>query len=200
MESQHDVDPGTNVVTFKSNAAYPYYMFSNFFETDVYFEDEIFPSSEHAFQASLFPSDQRSILTKKGLLGSWSVEAFMYFYKNRSKAEDKMKWWSKKKQIGVLAKMYAKRTPNKKDIDFEKCEFLFKQVLFSKYTQSKDIFKLLLSTKNSYLLELDISANRRWVKEKIQTRWGGMIINGRVVGKNQMGALHMWLRDELLKL
>ena len=200
MEEQHDVSPPGGVYSFNSNAKFPFYKLSNFFASDVEFEGDTYPSSEHAFQAGLFPNEQRSILTKNGLFGSWSIEAFMHFGFNRERAEKKMKYWSKKDQIGIYAKMYANRAKNKKDIGRDKCELLFKGILMAKYTQNHQLAEILLSTRDAYLMEFDKGAQKLWENKQIKHRWAGMIVNGKVVGNNQMGALHMWTRSELEKM
>jgi len=51
-----------------------------------------------------------------------------------------------------------------------------------------------MNTGKSYILEFDKSATRLEKEGKV-SRWGGMIVNNKVVGHNQMGGMMMWLRD-----
>ena len=54
MQSQHEIKiEGRNVVAFFSNAKPPLHLLSNFAEMPVVLNGKEFPSSEHAFQASL---------------------------------------------------------------------------------------------------------------------------------------------------
>jgi len=63
-----------------------------------------------------------------------------------------------------------------------------------KFEQYPEFKGLIMNTGKSYILVFDKSATRLEKEDKV-SRWGGMIVNNKVVGHNQMGGMMMWLRD-----
>lgn len=198
MEPQHDkVVDGGSVISFSSGAKYPFFKLSNFYETPVHYMGTYFPCSEHAYQARLFPNAV-NLFECGGPLSTLSVEAFQYLGFNQKDAEKKYKYWSKKNMVGVLSKMYATRQKKfKKKMDEQECKNTFLEILFAKYTQNEELFKILKGTQDKYLLEFDRGATRKWNKYKIKSRWAGMVVENKVVGDNQQGVLHMMIRDKI---
>tara|TARA_B100000214_G_scaffold375599_1_gene363165 strand:- start:5737 stop:6342 length:606 start_codon:yes stop_codon:yes gene_type:complete len=187
MQMSHE-----NVVSFNSSAKYPYYKFSNFYETKIVYKGMTYPSSEHAFQSQLVDDDLKKHFTIDGTIGSLTKEAFEFVGVKSDKSHQKVDYWKKKRMIGILAKQAVKMF-KKKNISAEECKNIFIDILVEKYKCS-DLNQLLLGTESKYLLEFDKSASRLKSKGK-KCRWGGMIIDEKIVGSNQQGILHMHVRD-----
>ena len=121
-------------------------------------------------------------------------------YKKADVAAKKASFWKRKKNIGILAKMISKRAwlekrgIQKLRISEVECESIFEGILMAKYESNPELKKILLDTGDRYLLEFDRAAGRL-EKEGKRSRWGGMIVDGKVVGRNQMGALMMKVRE-----
>lgn len=198
MEPQHNKSVDSDsVISFWSGAKYPYYKMSNFFQVPVRYLGVDYPCSENAFQAQLFPN-AIDLFCCDGVLGSLTVEAFLFLGYSQEEAEKKCKHWSKKNMVGILSKMYANRHVSmKKNISEQECKTVFLDILYAKYTQNPELSKLLISTGKKYLLEYDKGANRTWLKHNKKVRWAGMIVNNKVVGDNQQGFLHMLTRQTL---
>lgn len=201
MEPQHGklVDEN-NIVKFFSNVKPPLNLLSNFFETKVVIDGRVYPSSEHAFQAML--SLDSDAFTLDSEIGKLTPEACRYVGYPNDKMHDKCKTWSKKKNVGILAKMLISKHDKlglKRTVTCEECEALFKKILLEKFRTNSIARKVLLDTKDAYLYEFVKSSNRRFQKNGEIERWGAMIVDGKVVGDNQMGALMMWVRKELLE-
>lgn len=198
MEPQHNkVVDGHSVVSFSSGAKFPFFKLSNFYETPVHYLGTEFPCSEHAYQSQLFP-DAIQLFQNGGILSVLSVEAFLYLGFKQKEAEKKYKYWSRKNMVGILSKMYATRQKKyKRKMDEQECKTTFLDILYAKYTQNNELFNILRNTKDSYLLEFDRGAERKWNKYQIKTRWAGMVVDNKVVGNNQQGVLHMLIRHKL---
>jgi len=200
MQSQHDIKiEGRNVVAFFSNAKPPLHLLSNFAEMPVVLNGKEFPSSEHAFQASLSKGLENHFTTDSKI-GTLTTEAFITAGFKHNKIQGKCAHWSKKKNIGILAKAYIKllkKVGQKRDVSHQECESLFKTILLDKYRRNWYAKKVLLDTGDAYLLEFCRGAGREYKKNGFINRWGGMVVDGKVVGHNQMGSLLMWVRDEL---
>ena len=200
MEAQHGrlVDE-KNVIQFFSNAKPPLNMLSNFFETEVVLDGKVYPSTEHAFQAQL--SLHPEVFTLTSEIGKLTPEACHFVGFPESKMHAKCEFWSKKKNVGILAKMLISKHDKlglKRRATREECEHLFKKILLEKFRKNSTARKVLLDTKDAYLYEFVRSSNKRFQKNGEIERWGAMIVDGKVVGDNQMGALMMWVREELL--
>lgn len=199
MEPQHGklVDEN-NVVKFFSNAKPPLNLLSNFFETKIEIDGKVYPSSEHAFQAML--SLDSDAFTSNSEIGKLTPEACHFVGFSKDKMHDKCKLWSKKKNVGILAKMLISKHDKlslKRTVTRGECEALFKKILLEKFRTNSVARKVLLDTKDAYLYEFVKSSNRSFQKNGEIERWGAMIVDGKVVGDNQMGALMMWVREEL---
>lgn len=202
MEPQHgrSVDAAT-AIAFHSNAKAPYNILSNFHEVEVIRNGVSFPSSEHAFQAALSREGVRDF-TSESKIGKLTPEACALVGFPKKKLKEKCDYWKKKENVGILAKKLIRKHKlrnSKREIDRAECESLFKEILLDKYTRNPHAKKVLLDTHDAYLYEFVRSSNARFQKTGEIERWGAMIVDGKLVGDNQMGALMMWVRDEIRK-
>lgn len=200
MQSQHGIQvDDRKVMSFFSNAKPPLHLLSNFAEMVVVLNGEEYPSSEHAFQASL-SKERKEDFTKNSKIGTLTTAAFITAGVKHTEIKKKHAYWSKKRNIGILAKMYIKvlkQSGQKRVLSFQECETLFKRILLDKYIRNPHAKKVLLDTGDAYLLEFCRGAEKDYKKNGEINRWGGMIVDGKVLGHNQMGALMMWVREEL---
>lgn len=188
------------MITFYSGAKASHYLLSNFSACFVYYEGLWYPSSEHAFQASLVPPGMReNLFSVKSDIAELTPAAFVAVGVPVKDAEKKVKYWAKKNMIGILAKMRINRTRSKLTLSKEECENAFIDILLSKYTLNQEHRKTLLSTGEAFLLEFVRSSVAKFDKEGKIDRWGGMMRNGQVVGHNQQGSLQMHVRSILQK-
>ena len=194
------VDPA-NVVTFYSGGKAPFCGLSNFAacENGVEFKGKIYPTSEHAFQADL--STTPNVFEASGPFCELTEEAFVKLGVKPADAPKKVKFWSGKKMVGILAKMKINRQKKQgatKSVTKEEAISAFRTILKRKYTRNPHLRSTLLSTKGKRLLEFVRSAERNYKKGVVE-RWGGMILDGKIIGHNQMGAIMESVRDELLE-
>jgi predicted NAD-dependent protein-ADP-ribosyltransferase YbiA (DUF1768 family) len=82
----------------------------------------------------------------------------------------------------------------KVDVGFDECRIIFKTVLVAKLEAFQEFRELLYGTGSKYLFEFSRNAERRSLKGTT-IKWGAMIVDNKVIGHNQMGALMMWLRE-----
>ena len=118
----------------------------------------------------------------------------------KNEAAEKCKRWSKKRNVGILAKMLIgihKERGRTRALGRDECEALFKKILLDKFTRNAEARKVLLGTGDAYLCEFVRSSRKRFEKHGQVERWGGMIVDGKVIGENQTGALMMWVRSRL---
>ena len=112
---------------------YPYYEFSNFYETPIVIDGEIWPSTEHYFQA------QKFIDPESDTSGEHVDEHVMNVRIAKSPAE--------------AARMGRDRSlPLRSDWEDVKDEVMFK-ALAAKFTQHKDLYDLLMSTEDALIVE-----------------------------------------------
>ena len=204
MQSQNNRDVnGMTITSFNSNSVMPLNILSNFNGYEIKFDGIIYPSNEHAFQAHLIAEENRFLYSVEGPYSKLDVETFRHFFPKLTddKLANKVTYWAKKSNVGILAKMASKPKNLSKHhnivrivISKEDCEELFKRILMCKFEQYLEFKRLIMNTGKSYILEFDKSATRLEKEDKV-SRWGGMIVNNKVVGHNQMGGMMMWLRD-----
>ena len=201
MESQHGQYVGDReVLPFHSGATSPMCKLSNFYECVVEYKGVWYPSSEHAFQAQRVPAEMReAMFGVHSEIGKLTPQAFEAVGVKKEKCESKKKFWGKKHMIGILAKMRINRIPGDKKLHFdkEKVERVFKEILMAKYKSNMELKDILLATEDKYLLEFTRAAFRKNLSEP--PRWAGGVDKEtkKIVGENQMGALMMFVRDEL---
>jgi predicted NAD-dependent protein-ADP-ribosyltransferase YbiA (DUF1768 family) len=187
--------------------------FSNFHlcSNGVELDGLVYPSSEHAYQASCkFAEADRPHFASGGKLAGFDGMS-LFYPEAAAKAKDtvtgKTAYWSKKSMVGIIAKL-AQGQPakaglvrtSKLDMD-SKCA-QFKRILLSKYRRHPELKAGLLATGDRYLLEFCKGAKRRELTGNEPERWGGIAeeqSDGRwyVFGDNAMGKLMMAVRDEL---
>ena len=175
-------------------------MLSNFYATVIQFDGKVYPSTEHAFQAQL--SVHLEAYTLTSAIGKLTPEACHLVGFPDNKKHAKCDFWSKKDMVGILAKMLIAKHAQlglKQKVTREESEDLFKKILLEKFRSNSTARKVLLDTKDAYLYEFVRSSNKRFQKNGEIERWGAMIVDGKVVGDNQMGALMMWVRKKLRK-
>lgn len=169
------------------------------------------PSAEHLYVMLMRMNDGFDEVMKMGELNEETC-ARMW----GDEFEKKLKYWSKKKMVGILPKMMMKRARKvngivrharvvKKnglfEIDVkadESEEWALQRAVWRvihelKY-RNEEVREVLLSTQGMELIEFNKSAARANSK----VIWGGMLIDGKVVGMNMMGKFLGKFRDELL--
>jgi predicted NAD-dependent protein-ADP-ribosyltransferase YbiA (DUF1768 family) len=188
---------GEPVLKFWSNGSPDFYKLSNFqyIEGGIQpFDDQlVFPSTEHAFQSRKYVVKDRARFSVNGDLGI--VSGFSLVFREKE-YEKKQKYWMKKWNIGIIAKMATNKTVGRRlkleiDPDFKSTDELWLEILPCKY--NKEPFKQLLkSTLDIYLLEFDRGAYHRFGVSL--AFWGGNIIQNDLWGQNQMGKYLMQVR------
>ena len=199
---QREYVPGEVVINFWSNGKPDFYKLSNFqyIEGGIQpFDDQlVFPSTEHAFQSRKYVAKDRARFSVNGDLGQ--VDGFKLVFREKE-YEKKQKYWMKKGNVGVIAKVATNKTVGKRlgleiDPDFKSTDELWMQILQCKY--DKEPFKQLLKkTEDLYLLEFDRGAYHRFCPGPSSSPafWGGLIIQNALWGKNKMGKYLMQIRD-----
>lgn len=189
------------VLNFYSAAKNPFYNLSNFvmIPDGIEFEDEIYPSIEHAFQAQKYIKDQRKRFSTIGDLGTWEGIYSVFVLKNMDDYEKKYKYWSQKNNIGIIAKMATNIKIGKKlnlirDPNFESTDELWLKLLEKKYS-IKYFGDILKSTNDIYLLEYNMRALSNINNSNF---WNGRIVNNKLYGNNQMGMYLMEIRKNQL--
>ena len=182
---------GELVINFWSNSKKPFYDLSNFvlIPDGIEYDGIIYPSIEHAFQAQKYIQKQRIQFSIKGDLGSWTG---LNLVCPPTEYEKKYKYWSKKNNIGIIAKMATNEKIGKKlglirDDNFKSTDELWINLLTKKYS-IKFFRDLLKSTNDVYLLEYDNRARKNG------SFWGGLLANNILYGENQMGKYLMHIR------
>lgn len=202
LQSHHLKAVSDLVVHFGSNSKPPFCMLSNFSKIQIMIHEKNYPSLEHAFQANRIEPNHESAdeYICAGPICELSESAFTYVGVNANKAAKKVKYWSKKNMHGILAKMLIKKHEKKglkRSMTSQQCKDLLLQLLRQKYANI-EMREVLLKTGTQYLLEFEKSAERRFKQGDI-ARWGGMLVNGRIIGHNQMGILLMQIREEIFE-
>ena len=187
------------VINFYSCGIKPFYKLSNFalIKDGIEFDGLIFYSTEHAFQAQKYIKEQRIRFSVEGDLGNIDSGFKLVF---GDEWEKKKKFWMKKDNIGIIAKIATNIKIGKKlglirDINFSSTNELWIEILTLKFNiiEFKNILK---NTKNKYLLEFDRGAKRMYLKNNISI-WSGLIENDILYGNNLMGKYLMIIRLNL---
>lgn len=183
----------TGFLYFGSGSKAPFHQLSNFalIEPPLYYNGNFYSSAEHALQACL-DAQNPGKYTTNGIVGKPTSQAFARFFP-ANVVQKKMDWWMKKKNVGILAKMeicLMKKGGMKKKVNGSECFELWMPILRAKFNR-EEFKQILLSTDNRYLVEF-----ARGGKKKT-SRWGGLVVNNRVVGHNQMGVALMQIKKEL---
>ena len=144
-----------NEIRFYRASEKPYGAFSNLYEREVEFEGEVFPTSEHAYQAGK---------PRKEAVRNWVLSAPSPSLV--AMAAHGLYWWDIR--------------PGWSKTKFDR----MKQVLTAKFTQHEDLLELLLSTGNARLVEsatVDNDVNRTWgeVKGKGKNMLGVLLMEVR---------------------
>jgi predicted NAD-dependent protein-ADP-ribosyltransferase YbiA (DUF1768 family) len=191
---------GEPVLNFWSNASIKcgFYKFSNFqyIEGGIQpFDDElVFISTEHAFQSRKYAKKDRIRFSVNGDLGN--IDGFSLVFREKDH-EKKREYWMKKGNIGVIAKMATNEKLGKKlglerNQDFVSTDELWIQIITCKY-RKEEFKQILTNTEDIYLLEFDRMAYHRF--NTLPAFWGGIIIDNKLWGENQMGNYLMHVRD-----
>ena len=187
------------VINFWANGKAPFHNLSNFalILDGIEYDGIVYPSTEHAFQAQKYIQSQRYRFSTTGDLGVWDGLKLVY---KLDEYEKKYKYWFKKNNIGIVAKMATNEKIGKKldlirDKKFNSTDELWLKILGKKYSTKYfgDILKL---TDDLYLLEFNRGANNRF--KGANSFWGGLISNNVLYGNNQMGKYLMKIRNTLL--
>ena len=181
---------GELVTNFWSNSKAPFHNLSNFalVPSGIDYDGINYPSIEHAFQAQKYIQSQRWRFSTSGDLGAWNGLKLVF---KPDDYEKKLKFWSKKGNIGIVAKMATNMKIGKKlglirDEKFQPSDDLWLKLLGKKYS-IKYFCDILKSTNGTYLLEFDRGARIKPVF------WGGLISDNTLYGNNQMGKYLMKL-------
>jgi len=185
--------PGEPVIRFWSNAGPPYYSLSNFafIEGGIEHQGYTYLSTEHAFQAQKYIKEQRIRFSTQGDLGNWDSIKLVF---KKDLVEGKSKFWFKKENIGIIAKMATNKQVGKqlgliRDESFNSTFELWKPILYKSILHLNS--KILSETRDNYLLEFERGAQRSG------SIWGGLISNGVEYGNNIMGKYLMKIREQI---
>ena len=199
--ASRNYNDGELALNFWSNGKAPFHTLSNFalIPHGIHYDGIIYPSSEHAFQAQKYILNQRCRFSITGDLGVWNGLKLVY---KPEDYENKYKYWSKKTNIGIIAKMATNEKIGKKlglirDGTFRSTDELWMKILEKKYS-IKYFGDLLKSTGNIYLLEFDRGATKKLNTQPVF--WGGLISNNTLYGNNQMGKYLMEIRNNQIIL
>ena len=190
------------VIYFNSSAKAPYYKLSNFHSLGnnfIVIDGECYNTTEAAFQAfHKIANSDRKHFQIAGKFGSWDgMNAFF----DKEIASKKIAYWSKKDNLGIVAKMASNpKYKSKTNLTFKNTCDKYDDILDG-YTKDWAILlihkfslpgfrELLLETKDEMLVEFDRMGNPNCF-------WGGKIIEGRLVGSNAMGKMLMMVRESL---
>lgn len=186
---------GELVINFWSNGKSPFHNLSNLalIPGGIDYNGIIYSSTEHAFQAQKYIQSQRPRFSITGDLGVWNGLNLIYKSKEYEK---KYKYWSKKANIGIIAKMATNEKISKKlglirDKNFHSTDELWIKILRKKYS-IKYFGDLLKSTDDIYLLEFNRSVNKFNGNNSF---YGGLICDNTLYGNNQMGKYLMKIRN-----
>ena len=151
----NDTDNMNEEIRFYRASEKPYGAFSNLYKREVEFEGEVFPTSEHAYQAGK---------ARKETVRNWILNAPSPSLV--AMAAHGLYWWDIR--------------PGWSKTKFDR----MKEVLTAKFTQHEDLSDLLLSTGNARLVEsatVDNEVNRTWgeVKGKGKNMLGVLLMEVR---------------------
>ncbi len=158
-----------------------------------------FPSSEHLYQACKALPEHAEEFCVSSPIGELTEKGFVFAGAKPEKAAAKVKFWSRTRAVGILAKMrieMLKKQGATRSLSGEECYRVFKQILIAKFVQDPFARAALEATGDAYLLEFVRSAGMDGKNEL----WGGIEKDGYIIGNNQMGALIMEVREILAKL
>jgi predicted NAD-dependent protein-ADP-ribosyltransferase YbiA (DUF1768 family) len=176
----------------------------------------VFPSSEHARQAlKAKDRDTMNMFAEGGVFSTIHGEFFSKFMKtlDPTKVEKKVKYWSRKNHVGILAKMAASQPKKfellglegKLDVDKkltkEQDEAVWKDIIRQKHSQNPILKDILLATGDKYLVDFSVSAKRNATREKnpYHELYTGLIdADGNLYGQNLLGMTLAGVRSELM--
>jgi predicted NAD-dependent protein-ADP-ribosyltransferase YbiA (DUF1768 family) len=188
------------------------FVFSNLFASPTEFEGRLFPSAEHAYQASKFPSAVRWRFAEGGDLADFTGLSFFYPatadvpQKDKNTASGKQRYWQKKSMVGIVAKLcqkhYSKAGLPSPTASLSMAVKLarFRTILMNKFSVDPVLRGRLLATGDRYLLEFCRGARHRERNAGTEPeRWGGLDAEQadgsfRLYGDNSMGKLLMVVR------
>jgi len=170
--------------------------------------DITFPTTEHAYQSRKFPLSERHRFAVGGDLADWRALRFFFPRKRKPKEETQDEWvdrlakkkkhWSKKKMIGILAKMASKPEHAKNaglSAPKRVRQGIFYKFLRSKYERDERLMKVLLSTGSAHLIEFARGAKLREDRGGAPERWAANVTDGVLYGDNRMGLAMMRVRE-----
>lgn len=214
---KHLVEEDT--LKFYSNAKDPLNLLSNFSRARIVLDKEtleeikavipgffgrtgdVFESSEHLWRATQAADiESYNRLTADGDLGTLREHTMEMFCSDLSEAEKKRKFWLKKDNVGIVAKLVVtKQRKAGLRLNLER-EFMEEErerpvwiaILKAKFLQNPRHRTALMCTGRKYLYEFDRGATQ-------QTHWAGKFDKGTgaFVGQNAMGRYVQQVRDEL---
>ncbi len=202
--------PGRSVVNFYSGAGGTAHRFSNFSycPEGVLYKGRVYPTAEHAYVAQKYRGPTQQRFAVGGDLTRWASMRLFVRPKRGETPEDhgarvsaKIAHWSKKGNLGVLAKMagnpaHAKHAglPPPKKVR----QGIFYKIARSKYTRDPALAALLLATGDAHLIEFARGARAREQRGGEPERWAALVDkDGRIWGDNRMGLVLMLLREHL---
>jgi hypothetical protein len=189
---------GRKVVMFYSGAKEPVCSLSNFRECNLSLEGKEYPSTEHWYQSrKASGEDTAAEFRGEGVLTAWGTGMARVCKKD---TEKKIAFWSKKRNIGVIAKMAARSYPLKPELELRtlaEAQALWCPALKAKALQNSLVLKTLMATPDdSYLLEFSRGAKRTTLKGS-PPKWSGLVEDGKLYGRNWMGLCWMKVKAEL---
>ena len=181
------------------NAKFPYNKLSNFnwIKDGIIGDDGLtYASTEHLFQSYKYIQEDRHRFSTNGDLGNISGLALVF---KTSEYEKKQKYWMKKNNIGIIAKMATNKKIGiklglRRDNTFETNDKLWISILNKKY-EIDEYKSLLQNTNDLFILEFDRHASAYFHKTGNTSYWSGIIQNNILYGNNQMGKYLMHIRE-----
>ena len=163
---------------------------SNLYECEIEYNGYKYISSEHLYQSLQFNEFER--FTINGDLSGYDclVKYKDVFYSKKSVIESKVNYWKVRKCIGIVAKMCSNKKYMKKlGLTYTNKyikDDIFEEILRLKFNQ-KYFKTILLNTGDKTLVEFS----------RFDLKWGGKVIDNKIVGENLMGNMIEKIRNEI---
>lgn len=182
---KHTQRHAATVLTFNSRSSGDTHKLSNLFEHPLEWEGLLYPSVEHAYQATKVVPDQRAQFGVGARFGDWTGFGLV--------SKKNVAFWQKGDNIGIVAKLvlgsasaigraerqFGLQVLPDRSADEQYLRALFAQLLDHKF-RDPSLRALLLSTAPRRLVELPLRGQ--------PSKWNARVsVTGEIVGGNLMG-------------
>ena len=187
-------------IYFGSNSVRPNNMLSNFHASEFEYEGSTWPSSEHAYVAL----ERMEKIDRHRFVKGGDLSTLESGFKIMG-LENKIKFWSQKSNVGIVAKMATRPDMAKKlglhlfalNEEYRTDEYLiraFTAIITAKYNSNPKAKAALMSTNSKTLVEFSRGAQRETLLGK-PPRWNALVKDGVLYGDNLMGKIQMLVRS-----